>query len=131
MTIVSLLFHDVYASDPLESGFRSPAANRYKLSIPQFEMQLDGLVEAGVDAPLLGEASITPEYSDTRIPRPRSRIPSVITFDDGGESYYTAAADRLEALGWRGHCFVTTDCIGHRGFLTPAQIRELDAPGHV
>ncbi len=55
----------------------------------------------------------------------------MITFDDGGESYYTAAADRLEALGWRGHCFVTTDCIGQRGFLTAAQIRELDARGHV
>ena len=55
----------------------------------------------------------------------------VITFDDGGESYYTATADRLEALGWRGHCFVTTDFIGQRGFLTAAQIRELDARGHL
>jgi peptidoglycan/xylan/chitin deacetylase (PgdA/CDA1 family) len=39
--------------------------------------------------------------------------------------------DRLEALGWRGHCFVSTDAIGSRGFLDAAQIRELDARGHV
>ena len=40
-------------------------------------------------------------------------------------------ADRLEARGWRGHCFVSTDAIGTRGFLTAAQIRELDARGHI
>ncbi len=105
MSAVSLLFHDVYASDPGESGFRSPGADRYKLSIPEFEAQLGGLVDARVEARL--------------------------TFDDGGESYYTATADRLEALGRRGHCFVTTDFIGQRGFLTAAQIRELDARGHL
>src|SRR6267142_2488563 len=110
MNVVSLLFHDVYASDPAESGFRSPAADRYKLLIPDFEAQLDGLI---------------------RIPDPGSRFPALITFDDGGESYYTAAADRLEACGRRGHCFVTTDFIGQRGFLTAAQIRELDARGHL
>jgi peptidoglycan/xylan/chitin deacetylase (PgdA/CDA1 family) len=131
MKIVSLLFHDVYASDPSESGFRSHAADRYKLSIPAFEAQIDGLSDAGIDAPLLADALATSKYSDTRIPDPGSRTPSLITFDDGGESYYTSAADRLEALGWRGHCFVTTDFIGQRGFLTAAQIRELDARGHV
>jgi peptidoglycan/xylan/chitin deacetylase (PgdA/CDA1 family) len=107
MHAVSLLFHDVYASDPRESGFRSHAADRYKLSIPDFEAQLDGLADAKI------------------------RTPFLLTFDDGGQSYYTAAADRLEALGWRGHCFVSTDFIGRRGFLTAAQVRELDARGHV
>jgi peptidoglycan/xylan/chitin deacetylase (PgdA/CDA1 family) len=54
-----------------------------------------------------------------------------LTFDDGGVSYYTVAAERLEALGWRGHCFVSTDFIGRRGFVDAAQIRDLDARGHV
>ena len=103
MRVVSLLFHDVYASDPLESGFRSPAADRYKLSVPNFEAQLDGLRDA----------------------------PAQLTFDDGGVSYYTLVADRLEALDLRGHCFVSTDFIGERGFMTAAQIRELDARGHI
>src|SRR5882672_9778271 len=128
MRIVSLLFHDVYASDPHESGFRSQAADRYKLSIPDFEAQLDGLAESDVDTPLMANAFVDfgPDAGDARIPNPESRIPALITFDDGGESYYTATADRLEALGWRGHCFVTTDCIGRRGFLSGAQLRELD-----
>jgi len=112
MRAVSLLFHDVYVSDPPESGFRSPAADRYKLSLRDFEAQLDGLVTLRI--PVAGGATST-----------------FMTFDDGGVSYYTLVADRLEALGLRGHCFVTTDFIGERGFLTSQQIRELDARGHV
>ncbi len=123
MRVVSLLFHDVYASDPHESGFRSPAADRYKLSVPNFEAQLDGL----------GDLRIPParRSSESEGGNPESRIPVVITVDDGGISYYTVVADRLEALGLRGHCFVSTDFIGKRGFLTAAQICELDARGHV
>ena len=34
MRTVSLLFHDVYAADPRESGFASDAADRYKLLGP-------------------------------------------------------------------------------------------------
>lgn len=105
MGAVSLLFHDVYQRTPEESGFPSPAAHRYKLSVADFDAQLAGIA----DAP----ASFG------------------ITFDDGGVSYYTIAADRLERRGWRGHCFVTTDAIGTRGFLSAPQIRELDARGHI
>jgi len=105
---VSLLFHDVYATDPRESGFASDAADRYKLSAFDMDAQLDGL------------ASL-----------PADRHPFRITVDDGGVSYYTLLADRLETAGWRGHCFVSTDHIGTRGFLDARQIRELDARGHV
>jgi peptidoglycan/xylan/chitin deacetylase (PgdA/CDA1 family) len=112
MRPVSLLFHDVFESDPRESGFRSPAADRYKLSVPEFEAQLDSLLAL-------------------RIPDPGSRIPAVLTVDDGGVSFHTVIADRLEALGWRAHCFVSTNLIGERGFLTRQQIRELDERGHV
>ena len=40
MHAVSLLFHDVYVADPRESGFASHAADRYKLTVRQFEAQL-------------------------------------------------------------------------------------------
>lgn len=106
MHTISLLFHDVYAADPRESGFASAAADRYKLSAPAFDAQLKGLV---------GDLSNS----------------FVMTVDDGGVSYHRIVADRLEARGWRGHCFVTTDVIGSRGFLDAAQIRDLDARGHV
>ena len=76
MPLVSLLFHDVYAANPHESGFVSPAADRYKLSVAEIDAQLSGLGQ----------------FSDFRI-----------TVDDGGVSYYTQLADRLETRGWRGH----------------------------
>jgi peptidoglycan/xylan/chitin deacetylase (PgdA/CDA1 family) len=57
--------------------------------------------------------------------------PACLTFDDGGVSYYTIVADRLEARGWRGHCFVSTDFIGRPGFLSADQIRDLDQRGHI
>jgi peptidoglycan/xylan/chitin deacetylase (PgdA/CDA1 family) len=40
-------------------------------------------------------------------------------------------AERLEARGWRGYCFVSTNQIGVRGFLDARQIRELDRRGHL
>lgn len=118
MHAVSLLFHDVYAADPRESGYASDAADRYKLSVPAFDAQLEGLAGVCQKRPAL----ITETKVDGCF---------LITVDDGGVSYYTMLADRLEALGWRGHCFVSTDAIGSRGFLDAAQIRALDARGHV
>jgi peptidoglycan/xylan/chitin deacetylase (PgdA/CDA1 family) len=102
-----LLFHDVYVSDPRESGFASPAADRYKLTAAQFDRHLADL------ARVRGHAR-----------------PFALTFDDGGVSYYTVIADRLEALGWHGYCFIPTDFIGQPGFLDREQIRELDRRGH-
>jgi|SRR5687767_2589599 len=106
MRTVSLLFHDVYATNPRESGFASDAADRYKLSARAFDAHLDAIAGAG-------------------------DVPFLITADDGGVSYYTMLAERLEARGWRGYCFVSTNQIGTRGFLDPAQIRELDRRGHL
>lgn len=130
---ISLLYHDVYASDPAESGFVSDAANRYKLSMAAFEAQLDGVVKVRDDRPILiGRADEHSTQSSLQSNgHEDQKAPWLITFDDGGVSYYTAIADRLEARGWLGHCFVTTNQIGQQGFLDTAQLRELDARGHV
>ncbi len=132
MRAVSLLFHDVYAADPRESGFASDAADRYKLSAADLDAQLRGIASVRDDMPLLA-TELTGGYRPAYLKGPGdpSRHPFLITVDDGGVSYYTMLADRLEALGWRGHCFVSTDAIGSRGFLDASQIRELDARGHV
>ena len=122
MANVSLLFHDVFVRDPGESGFSSPAADRYKLPVAEFDAQLRGIVEARADAPLLAPSL---PLSDG------AAFPFLITVDDGGVSYYTLVADRLERLNWRGHCFVTSDCIGRPGFLTATHLRELDRRGHL
>jgi peptidoglycan/xylan/chitin deacetylase (PgdA/CDA1 family) len=123
MPVIPLLFHDVYAHDPCESGFGSPAANRYKLTTGVFDGQLACLARARQVSPIDPGDLVDPGIGDG------SRF--AITVDDGGRSYYTHVADRLEAEGWVGACFVPTDFIGQRGFLEAGQLRELDARGHV
>jgi peptidoglycan/xylan/chitin deacetylase (PgdA/CDA1 family) len=119
--VLSLLFHDVYARDPSESGFSGPAALRYKLTVQEFDAQLAGLARIRDDRPIL-----LPQ-----LPAGDGRMPFTITVDDGGVSFYTTIAERLEERGWRGHCLITTSCIGQRAFLNILQIRELHRRGHI
>jgi hypothetical protein len=104
---VFLLFHDVHTGNPRDSGFRSAAADRYKLTVEQFDRQLSGLADAAPTA-----------------------LPFALTFDDGGVSYYTNIADRVEAMKLQAHCFVPTDYLDRAGFMSRKQIQELDRRGH-
>jgi peptidoglycan/xylan/chitin deacetylase (PgdA/CDA1 family) len=122
MKVLSLLFHDVYRDDPSESGFLGPAADRYKLTVGQFDRQLAGLARVRSDRPILVTDLLRPTGT---------LLPFAITVDDGGVTYYTTVAERLERLGWRGHCFVTTGRVGQRGFLDQQQIRDLHGRGHL
>ena len=131
MRAVSLLFHDVYHQTPFESGFSSEVAHRYKLRLHDFEAQLAGVAEARHDSPIRAQELLAMGSKGRRAGSNPATPPYLITVDDGGVSYYTVVADRLEQYGWRGHCFVSTDLIGRRGFLDARQIRELDARGHV
>lgn len=122
MNQISLLFHDVYLSDPNESGFSGSAAGIYKIDAKTFDRHLA----------LLDEVLTTPPGLATESAKFTSKPPSVaITVDDGGVSYHSIVASRLEDRGWRGHCFVTTDYIGRRGFLAKHHLRDLHARGHV
>src|SRR5205814_1889937 len=76
--VVSLLFHDVYEVRPSESGFLGLAADRYKLSVSEFDSQLAGLARQRTDRPLVV----------TESPLDGSPVPFAITVDDGGVSYY-------------------------------------------
>ncbi len=117
---LSLLLHDVTDS-PATSGFMQPTAFRYKHSTSLFNRYLD-VVERS-------NATVT-THSETDQQRPAGKCTVSFTFDDGGASA-PIAADLLESRNWRGLFFVTTNLIGTRGFLTPSQIRDLDARGHV
>jgi peptidoglycan/xylan/chitin deacetylase (PgdA/CDA1 family) len=117
--LLSLLFHDVHVREASESGFPGLSADRYKLSTLQFERQLAGLARVRHDAPVIVDGSVNHRSGAF-----------AITFDDGGVSFYTQAAERLEARGWSAHCFITTGCIGRNGFLDRSQIRDLHRRGH-
>lgn len=116
-----LMYHDVVPANDLErSGFSGAGSNIYKTPRAAFEMHLDALARAFPRGPRLltgAEPLLT-------------RVPLMLTFDDGGVSAIEEIAPRLEARGWRGHFFITTGRIGTPGFLSAAQIRELHARGH-
>jgi peptidoglycan/xylan/chitin deacetylase (PgdA/CDA1 family) len=118
--VVAILLHDVYLRTPGESGFPGGAADRYKVPLRELDVVLASLGGRWSDPPVLA-----PGFGGG------SRDACAITVDDGGESYYTLIADRLDARGWRGHCFMCTGMIGRRGFLSAGQLRDLDARGHV
>jgi peptidoglycan/xylan/chitin deacetylase (PgdA/CDA1 family) len=129
MRAIALLFHDVYVDHPDESGFTSEAANRYKLTLADFDAQLAGVDGVRSDLPVLASA-MGPRLRAMRFGEVGT-APFLITVDDGGAAYHAWIAERLERLGWRGHCFVSTDCIGRRGFLNGDQIRDLADRGHL
>lgn len=118
--LLSLLFHDVYAADPAESGFEGEGAARYKLPLQLFSEQLTHLAQVLETTPILAGQ----DHS-------ASGMPVAITVDDGGISYHSRVAELLEEHGWRGHCFVTTGWIGRPGFLDREHLRDLHLRGHL
>lgn len=114
-----LLYHDVTPAGQQDaSGFGGDGAGEYKLDSARFDAHLAALRQAFPDGP---------HTLDTNTP-PTGLM---LSFDDGGRSAITEIAPRLEALGWRGIFFITTRYIGTPGFLTVAEIRELNRRGHV
>ena len=103
----AIMYHDVVeGGDFASSGFPGEGAHVYKLRREDFELHLDAIAAATTHDVLL-------------------------TFDDGGVSFHTPIAGLLEARGWRGYFFITTDRIGTPGFLSEEQLRELHRRGHV
>lgn len=117
--LISLLLHDVYVDDPAESGFTDALAHRYKLRYDECDRLLAAIDHERPPVAVVASAAgvLNPAVA--------------LTVDDGGRSFLTVLADRLEARGWRGHAFMTTGMMGRPGFLTAADLRELDRRGHV
>jgi len=106
MNSVSLLYHDVVQPGQFQSsGFPGIESDIYKLERPEFHRHLDAIA--------------------------RTNCHVLLTFDDGGASFYETIAPALEAGGWKGYFFIATNWVGKPGFLTGAQIRELRARGHL
>lgn len=124
MKAISLLYHDVVSFPDLESsGFPGAGAAVYKIELPEFDAHLD-ILAAHISQP--------PGSVATSNSVPSGAAPPVyLTFDDGGSSADTIVRDRLSALGWTGHFFVTGDRIDTPGFLSRSQIRSLHSGGHV
>jgi len=121
MRTIGIMYHDVVEAERWSSsGFPGAGADVYKISTQDFEDHLDHLKISGIEPGLVTQKSAPDDGDDV-----------FITFDDGGESAFTEAADILEAHGWRGHFFVATAYIGTETFLKSEQIRELHERGHI
>jgi peptidoglycan/xylan/chitin deacetylase (PgdA/CDA1 family) len=121
MRAISLLYHDVVPDGRFDtSGFLGGDADIYKLHIEEFQQHLIAIRSSTQQQP-----TTAAQIAETR------SMPLMLTFDDGGSSAHDCIADLLEAQGWRGHFFVTTDWIGRKGFLNQAQIRDLSSRGHL
>ncbi len=119
--MISLLYHDVVPAGAFaSSGFCSPDANIYKISVPEFSEHLTAIQNRGATAVRV-------------FTEPAEAVDGALlfTFDDGGSSSLEHTAGILEARGWRGYFFVTTDYIGQPGFMKADDIRELRRRGHV
>ncbi len=124
MQAASLLYHDVVPEGELDtSGFSGVVANRYKLTRTVFENHLQAIGSRSSIRCATAQQVLSGEMSHV--------CPCLMTFDDGGITALTEIAPRLESLHWRGHFFITTDCIGRPGFLSAEQVRELHQRGHV
>ena len=122
MRAIVLEYHDVVTgSDFNASGYAGEAANSYKIADIDFASHLQVVLEQG---------GVVCNDVRTQAVAERDRCPVLFTFDDGG-SGSLVAAQMLEAQGWRGHFFVTTDRIGTAGFLAADDIRSLHHRGHV
>jgi peptidoglycan/xylan/chitin deacetylase (PgdA/CDA1 family) len=120
---LSLMYHDVVPhAEHQASGFGSADAALYKLEPEDFARHL-----AAINAVVSDRPQLVTDWMAGKV------LPSdtwMLTFDDGGASFYPLIADHLEALSWRAHFFITTDYIGAPAFLNRAQIRELHRRGH-
>ncbi len=123
MKAFGLIYHDVESEGSVEaSGFCTLTADMYKLRSSDFCAHLTRLKSVA------SERRRTIEDMSTWH---RRREPVLLTFDDGGVSSASTIAPLLSSYGWRGHFFVSTDYIGHAGFMQEEQIRNLRRSGHV
>lgn len=112
MNQVVIMYHDVYMSDPAESGFRRERDYPYKVSLETFERQVKAIHD---------------HCQTNNLPKESV----VFTFDDGGCSFYNLIPNVLEKYGYVGHFYVSTKYVGTDGFLNANEIKALEQRGHI
>lgn len=115
--IVFLMYHELELPDR-EPRQRGAHARPYLLPVDTFRMQMRLLRSLGLRGLSVSEALQHP------------REPGVcITFDDGHETDWIAAAPILQEFGFHATSYVTSGFIGTAGCLTADQLRQLDVSG--
>lgn len=124
---IALIYHDVVPAGEFDaSGFPGSAAARYKFSQEEFESHLAALQRVAE-----GGSRSACDLPPDSAAGPRSALPCLLTFDDGGNSSILTIADMLEQRGWTGHFFITTNLIESPAFVSRQQVLQLRRRGHV
>jgi peptidoglycan/xylan/chitin deacetylase (PgdA/CDA1 family) len=115
--MVFLMYHE------LEIPGRSlcqaePGYKCYVLKEADFRLQVEWLRQSGWRGISVGEGLTS-----------RSENSVVITFDDGCETDFLAAAPALSHSNCQATFYVTAGFLGQKGYLTAPQLRELNALG--
>jgi len=115
--IVFLMYHELEL--PGRKLIQSePGYVRYILLQETFREQMEWIKSSGFHGLSVGKALRYPQE------------PSVcITFDDGCETDLIAAGPVLQKLGLAATFYLTAGFLGDPGYLSPDQVRELDALG--
>jgi len=111
--IVYLMYHELEVPGRTVCSL-DPGYFRYVVPLSDFAQQMEALKEDGWTGVSVGEALSTP--ADKAV---------VITFDDGCETDFVAAAPVLRSLNFNATFYITSGFVGARGYLTTEQLREL------
>ena len=114
--IVFLMYHELDRGLALcqsESGYV-----RYVLTLASFRSQMEWLKRSAIAGLSVSAALAYPSGANV-----------CITFDDGCETDWTAAAPVLREFGLHATFYVTAGRVGTAGYMSEEQVRELDAQG--
>jgi len=116
-SIVFLMYHELEL--PGRATVQSdPGYMRYVLGECDFRTQMQFLKQQSWRGMSVGEALTFPKQPGV-----------AVTFDDGCETDFLAAASILEQTGFGGTFYVTSGFLGHPGYMSHSQLRELAALG--
>jgi peptidoglycan/xylan/chitin deacetylase (PgdA/CDA1 family) len=116
--MVFLMYHEIEAAGRALCD-SEPGYVRYVVTETAFRHQLAQLQAAGLRGVSVSEA----------LAAHQKRPAVVITFDDGSETDALIAAPQLARFGFNATFYVIAGRVGLRGYLSPAQLRELSAAG--
>jgi len=115
--IVFLMYHELEVAGR-KLCQSEPGYVRYILPVDTFRSQMAWLKKSGWRGLSVGEALLYPPE------------PSIcITFDDGCETDFIAAAPVLREFGFNATFYLTAGFLGTPGYLNASQVRDLDAQG--
>ncbi|HLJ85757.1 MAG TPA: polysaccharide deacetylase family protein [Candidatus Angelobacter sp.] len=116
---VFLMYHEL--GMPGRKPFlEEPGYTRYVVRESDFRQQLQMMKESGMRGLSVGEALAGTASQEPGV---------VITFDDGCETDFLAAAPALQSLNFSATFYVVSDFVGQPGILSPSQLRALSEMG--